>query len=59
MNIPGGRRFFLSMFTLTVCAVLLWFAKLTDGSFCAITLATVGALIAGHTVENIKTKGTS
>lgn len=55
----GGRRFILSVLTLLVCSVLLWNAKLSDGSFCAITLATVGALIAGHTYQQVKAKEAS
>lgn len=53
----GGRRFVLAVFTLCVSSILLWFGKLTDGSFCTITLAAVVGLITGHTYENVKTAG--
>ena len=50
----GGRRFILSVMTLIICSVLLWFGKLTDPSYALIVMGTVGALIAAHTVQNIK-----
>lgn len=53
----GGRRFLLATFTLCLSALLLWFGKLSDGSFCTITLAAVVGVITGHTYENVKTAG--
>lgn len=50
----GGRRFVLAVFVFIVCAVLLWFGKLSDASFCTITWASVIGLITGHTVQNVK-----
>jgi hypothetical protein len=50
----GGRRFVLAIFVYVTSAVLLWFGKLSDGSFCTITLAAVIGLITGHTYENVK-----
>lgn len=48
----GGRRFVLAVLVFTVCVFLLWFGKLSDTSFAQITMASVVALIAGHTYEN-------
>lgn len=53
-SILGGRRFVLAVFVFWVSAILLWFGKLSDGSFCTITLAAVIGLISGHTYENVK-----
>jgi cell division protein FtsW (lipid II flippase) len=50
----GGRRFVLAVFVFCICVVLLWCGKLSDASFAQITMASVVALIAGHTVENVK-----
>jgi len=50
----GGRRFVLAAFVFVVCVFLLWFGKLSDTSFAQITMASVVALIAGHTVEAVK-----
>jgi hypothetical protein len=52
----GGRRFVLAVFVFVVSAVLLWFGKLSDSSFCTITLAAVIGLITGHTVEAVKSQ---
>jgi hypothetical protein len=51
LDAVGGRRFILAVLTLTVCSFLLGFKLLTDGSFTAIILATVGAYIAAGTFE--------
>lgn len=47
----GGRRFILAVLTLIVCSGLLCFKVLSDGSYTAIILATVGAYIAAGTFE--------
>jgi hypothetical protein len=52
----GGRRFVLAVLVFFTSAVLLGFGKLSDGSFCTITVTAVLGLIAGHTVENVKAK---
>jgi len=52
----GGRRFVLAVFVFVVCVFLLWFGKLSDGSFCTIAMASVVSLIAGHTYEAVKAK---
>ena len=48
----GGRRFILAMVTLFVCAFLLGFKLLADGSFTAIILATIGAYIGAGTFQH-------
>jgi hypothetical protein len=50
----GGRRFVLAVFVFIVCVGLLWFGKLSDTSFCEITMAAVVSLITGHTFERVK-----
>jgi hypothetical protein len=54
----GGRRFVLAVLVFFTCALLLLLGKLSDASFCTITVTAVLGLIAGHTVENVKAKGT-
>lgn len=47
----GGRRFILTVGCGLVCSVLLWFGKLTDGSFTTIILGTVAVYIAANTTQ--------
>ena len=56
MNIEtfGGRRFLLTLGCGVACSALLWFEKLTDGSFTAIIMSTVGVYIAANTTQKIK-----
>jgi len=55
----GGRRFSLAVGTMIGTMLLTWFGKITGDVYSVITIATVGALIAGHTVENVKNITTS
>lgn len=48
----GGRSFVLCVGFGLVCSVLLWFGKLTDGSYLAIILSTVGAYISSVTYRH-------
>lgn len=57
MNIPGGRKFFLTLGCGVACTVLVWFAKITDGSFATIILGTVGAYIGGNVWQHRKGQG--
>ena len=50
----GGRRFLLTLGCGVACSFLLWFGKLTDGSFTAIIMSTVGVYIAANTTQKIK-----
>lgn len=50
----GGRRFILTFCTMIATTTLCWFAKLGGEVYATVTIATVGALIAGNTTENIK-----
>jgi len=52
----GGRKFILTMGCGVISTILLWFGKLTSGDFVMITSFTVGAYIAGGTIENVKFK---
>ena len=47
----GGRRFVLAVGAGLVSSLLLWFTKLTSGDFALIVIGTVGAYIAGATIE--------
>jgi hypothetical protein len=49
----GGRRFLLSVGCNLVTSALLYLGKLDGGSYTAITIATVGAYIAGDTMQGI------
>jgi len=54
----GGRRFLMTLGAGAINAVLLWFGKLTDGGYVAITLGTVAVYIAANTTQKVKgTKG--
>jgi hypothetical protein len=46
------NRFVLCVGCGAVCSLLLWFGKLSDGSYLAIILATVGAYVTGGVVES-------
>lgn len=48
----GGRSFLLCNATLMACTGLLYLGKLTDGSFTAIVMGTVGAYIAHASFNN-------
>lgn len=48
----GGRSFVLCVGCGLVCSILLWFGKLTDGSYLAIILGTVGAYIGSTTYRH-------
>lgn len=48
------NRFVLCVGCGLVSSFLLWFGKLSDGSYLAIILATVGAYVAGGVAETIK-----
>ncbi|MDB5540795.1 MAG: hypothetical protein JWQ89_2522 [Devosia sp.] len=56
----GGRRFLLCVGCSAITSMLLWFGKLSDGSYMTIILATVGTYVAGNTYQKsveIKTTG--
>lgn len=48
----GGRSFVLCVGCGLVCSILLWFGKLTDGSYLTIILGTVGAYIGSTTYRH-------
>lgn len=50
----GGRRFIMTMGCGVVCAVLVWFAKISDSIFRDIIIATVATYIAGNTYQKVK-----
>lgn len=50
----GGRRFFLAFITGLGTFVLTWYSKIDAATYSMVTIAVVGALIAGHTTENVK-----
>jgi hypothetical protein len=54
MTIPGGRKFFLVIGCGVACTVLVWFAKITDGTFATIILGTVAPYIAGNVWQHRK-----
>ena len=50
----GGRRFVLSILALLSTFVLTWYSKIDASTYAVVIVSTVGALITGHTTENIK-----
>lgn len=51
MNIPGGRKFFMTLGCGAVTALLTWFGKIDGGTYAIVISATVGAYIAGNVVQ--------
>ena len=51
----GGRRFILTMLTGAATVILVWFTKIDGSTYSLVTLGTVGAYIAGNTVQKVKT----
>ena len=54
LNTIGGRRFLLTLITQGVSSYLLWYGKLTADAYSMVILGSVGAYIAGNTVQKIK-----
>ena len=50
----GGRRFLLALSTNLITAVLVLAGKLGDTVYATVIIATVGAYIAGNTVQKLK-----
>lgn len=50
----GGRRFLLTVGCGVVTSALLWFGKLDPTTYSVVVLGTVGAYIAGNTVQKLK-----
>jgi len=50
----GGRRFMLTVATQVSVTILVWFGKISDDVFSVLVLGTVGAYIAGNTVQKVK-----
>lgn len=50
----GGRRFLLTLGCGVVTSILLWFGKLDGAIYATVVLGTVGAYIAGNTVQKVK-----
>lgn len=52
LQLFGGRSYILCNVTLAACTFLRWHDRLTDGSFLAIVMGTVGAYIAHAAFNN-------
>lgn len=50
----GGRRFLLTVGCGVATSVLVWFGKIDPMTYAAVVLGTVGAYIAGNTVQKVK-----
>jgi len=50
----GGRRFLLSVGCALVTTILTAFEKIDGATYAAVILGTVGAYIAGNTVQKVK-----
>lgn len=51
MDAMGGRKFVLAMVVVAAASVLCWCAKIADGVFSAVVIATVGAYITGNVAQ--------
>lgn len=51
MNSIGGRKFFLSMFVVVLSSLLVALAKISDGVYATVTVAIIGAYIAGNVMQ--------
>lgn len=51
----GGRRFLLALSTNLITAVLVLADKVSDTVYATVIIATVGAYIAGNTLQKVKT----
>jgi predicted small integral membrane protein len=54
LNTLGGRRFLLTLLTQCVSSYLLWYGKISSDAYSVVILGSVGAYIAGNTVQKIK-----
>jgi hypothetical protein len=55
MNSPYlSRKFLLTIASMIVTGVLVWFEKIDSGAFVTVYVATVGAYIAGNVYQNTK-----
>ena len=50
----GGRRFLLTLGCGAVTSLLTWFGKIDGATYSLVTIATVGAYIAGNVTQRIK-----
>ena len=51
----GGRRFLLALSTNLITAILVLADKVGDAVYATVIIATVGAYIAGNTLQKVKT----
>lgn len=51
----GGRRFIISMLIGLATTVLTYLGKIDGGTYSVVILGTVGAYIAGNTLQKVKT----
>ena len=47
----GGRKFALSVIAQLLTGALVWFQKIDPGAYTTVTLAIVGAYIAGNVIQ--------
>ena len=50
----GGRRFVLTLFCGLITSVLCWYGKVDGNIYATVIIATVGAYIAGNTIQKSK-----
>lgn len=54
INCLGGRRFLLTVGCGLATTILVWYSKISDEVYATVIIATVGAYIAGNTVQKVK-----
>lgn len=50
----GGRRFLMCLLVGATATVLCWFMKISGAEWVTVTIATVGAYIAGNVTQKVK-----
>lgn len=54
INCLGGRRFLLTVGCGLATTILVWYGKISDEVYATVIIATVGAYIAGNTMQKVK-----
>ena len=56
IELLGGRKFLLAMFSLVSTTTLVWFGHISDGVYSAVIIATCGSYFTGNVAQKIGTK---
>lgn len=53
-NLYGGRKFIIALLAILCTTLLVAYAKITDGVYSTVLIATIGAYIAGNVTQKSK-----